>query len=128
MKNLDFDANKVLAKEFLSNFTDVNGEPKYMNILQEVANYKIRAIQIDLEDLDNYKDKDEEFFRRITENTRRYIGIFASAVDELLPAPAEDIPDDIPILMTQRADNGNGIENADVTNPLKKMPPEIKRY
>ncbi|GKV06692.1 hypothetical protein SLEP1_g18550 [Rubroshorea leprosula] len=117
MKNLDFDANKVLAKEFLSNFTD-----------QEVANCKIRAIQIDLEDLDNYKDKDEEFFRWITENTRRYIGIFASVVDELLPAPTEDIPDDIPILMTQRADNGNGIENADATNPLKKMPPEIKRY
>ncbi|GLT43135.1 hypothetical protein SLA2020_171060 [Shorea laevis] len=128
MKNLDFDADKVLAKEFLSNFTDVNGEPKYMNILQEVANYKIRAVQIDLEDLDNYKDKDEEFFRRITENTRRYIGIFASAVDELLPAPTEDIPDDIPILMTQRADDGNGTENADATNPLKKMPPEIKRY
>ncbi|GKV24929.1 hypothetical protein SLEP1_g34466 [Rubroshorea leprosula] len=32
MKNLDFDTDKVLVKEFLSNFTDVNGEPKYMNI------------------------------------------------------------------------------------------------
>ncbi|GLU07270.1 hypothetical protein SLE2022_242340 [Rubroshorea leprosula] len=124
MKNLDFNADKVLVKEFLSNFTDINGEPKYMNILQEVANYKIRAIQIDLEDLDNYKDKDEEFFRRITENTRRYVGIFPSAVDELLPAPTEDIPDDVPILMTQRAEDGT--ENADGTNPLRKMPPEIK--
>ncbi|GKV27758.1 hypothetical protein SLEP1_g36893 [Rubroshorea leprosula] len=106
MKNLNFDADKVLAKEFLTNFTDVNGELKHMNIL--------------------YKDKDEEFFKQITENTHRYTGIFASAVDELLPAPAEDISDDIPILMTQRADNGNGIGNADATNPLKKMPPEIK--
>ncbi|GKU87005.1 hypothetical protein SLEP1_g1467 [Rubroshorea leprosula] len=106
MKNRDFNADKVLAKEFLSNFTDINGEPKYMNIL--------------------YKDKDEEFFRRITENTRRYVGIFPSAVDELLPAPTEDIPDDVPILMTQRAEDGT--ENADGTNPLRKMPPEINRY
>ncbi|GLT56845.1 hypothetical protein SLA2020_298600 [Shorea laevis] len=30
--------------------------------------------------------------------------------------------------MTQRADDRNGTENADATNPLKKMPPEIKRY
>ncbi|GLT56872.1 hypothetical protein SLA2020_298870 [Shorea laevis] len=70
----------------------------------------------------------KSFSGGLLKNTRRYIGIFASAVDELLPAPTEDIPDDIPILMTQRADDRNGTENADATNPLKKMPPEIKRY
>ncbi|KAJ0110502.1 hypothetical protein Patl1_00888 [Pistacia atlantica] len=69
MNNLDLDADKVLAKDFLSNFADANGEAKYINILQEVANRRIRSVQIDLEDLFNYKDLDEEFFRRVTENT-----------------------------------------------------------
>lgn len=126
-KDLDFKADKVLAKEFLSNFADANGEAKYMNILQEVANRKFRAIQIDLEDLFNYKDFDEEFLRRVTENTRRYIGIFADAIDGLLPEPTEAFTDDDhDILMTQRSDEGT--ENMDGSDPHQKMPPEIKRY
>jgi DNA replication licensing factor MCM7 len=126
-KDHDFTGDKVFAKEFLSNFADVNGEAKYMNILQEVANRKFRAIQIDLEDLFNYKDFDEEFLRRVTENTRRYIGIFADAIDDLLPEPTEAFTDDDhDILMTQRSDEGP--ENMDGSDPHQKMPPEIKRY
>ncbi|KAF4383565.1 hypothetical protein F8388_014065 [Cannabis sativa] len=103
----------ALAKEFLSNFADDNGEAKYMNILQEVANRKVRAVEIDLEDLFNYKDLDEEFLRRVTENTRRYVGIFAEAIDELMPEPTEGFPDDDhDILMTQRSDDGP--DNVDV--------------
>lgn len=70
---------------------------------------------------------DEEFLRRITENTRRYIGIFADAIDELLPEPTEVLPDDDnDIFMTQRV--AEGTENAGVSDPQKKMPPEIKRF
>lgn len=127
---------------------------------QEVANHKLRAVQIDLEDLFNvtnhaslvfylhfscvsrkfsalnlshcriifqYKDLDEEFFTRVTENTRRYIGVFASAIDEILPEPTEAFPDDDhEILMTQRTEDG--MDNTDGSDPQQKMPPEIKRY
>ncbi|KAK9930733.1 hypothetical protein M0R45_027761 [Rubus argutus] len=129
MKELNFnlDADKALAKDFLSNFADAVGEAKYMNILQQVANRKLRAIQIDLEDLFNYQDFDEEFLRRVTENTRRYVGIFADAIDELMPDPTEPFTDDDhDILMTQRSDDGP--ENMDGSDPHQKMPPEIKRY
>ncbi|CAM8894374.1 unnamed protein product [Rhodiola kirilowii] len=103
MKDVNFANDKALAKDFLQNYADLAGEPKYLNILQEVANRKIRAIQIELEDLFNYKDLDEDFFRRVTENTRRYIGVFAEAIDELIPEPTEPfIDDDHDILMTQR--------------------------
>ncbi|XP_058008589.1 DNA replication licensing factor MCM7-like [Hevea brasiliensis] len=51
------------TKDFISNFADANGEAKYMNILQDLANHKSRAVKIDFEDLLNYKDLDEEFFR-----------------------------------------------------------------
>ncbi|CAB4291936.1 unnamed protein product [Prunus armeniaca] len=127
MKDLDFGPDKVHAKDFLSNFIDCSGEPKYMRILQEVANRKFRAIQIDLEDLFSYRELDEEFLSRVTENTRRYIGIFADAIDELMPEPTEAFTDDDhDILMTQRSDDGP--ENMDGPDPHQKMPPEIKRY
>nr|CAB3466165.1 unnamed protein product [Digitaria exilis] len=129
MKNPDFAADRALAKDFLSNFADAHGEPKYLNILQNVANRKIRSVQIELDDLFHYKDVDEEFLQRVTENTRRYIGLFAEAMDELMPEPTETytVDEDRDILMTQRVDEvGDG--GADGTDPLHRMPPEIKRF
>ncbi|KAF9669264.1 hypothetical protein SADUNF_Sadunf14G0089700 [Salix dunnii] len=94
---------------------------------QDVANHKTRSVQIDLEDLINYKDLDEEFLRRVTENTRRYIGIFADAIDEVLPKPTEAFPDDDhDILMTQRSEDAT--ENVEGSDANQKMPSEIKRY
>ncbi|MED6183996.1 Mcm2-7 hexameric complex component [Stylosanthes scabra] len=126
-RDLDFESDKVLASDFLKNFADINGEPKYMNVLQDVANHKTRAVQIDLDDLINYKDLDEEFLRRVTENTRRYIGVFSDAIDEIMPDSTEAfIDDDHDILMTQRSDEA--VESENGSDPQQKMPPEIKRY
>lgn len=71
---------------------------------------------------------DEGFIRRVTQNTRRYIQIFADAIDELIPEPTEAFPDDDDhdILMTQRSEEGN--ENADGSDSQMKMPAEIQRY
>ncbi|XP_031101719.1 DNA replication licensing factor MCM7 [Ipomoea triloba] len=127
MDGHDFDRDKDLAKDFLSNFPDSDGEAKYLNILQDVANRKFKAIQIVLEDLASYKDLDEEFFQRVRENTRRYIAIFASAIDELMPEPTEVFHDeDHDILMTQRSEEGT--ENTDGSDARQRMPPEIKRF
>lgn len=77
--------------------------------------------------LNQYNELDEDFVGRVTENTRRYVGIFADAIDELIPEPTEVFADDDhDILMTQRAEDGN--ENADGTDPRQRMPPEIKRF
>ncbi|XP_072996283.1 DNA replication licensing factor MCM7 isoform X1 [Typha latifolia] len=128
MKNPDFVTDKALAKDFLNNFADALGEPKYLKLLQDVANRKLRSLQIELDDLFNYKDLDEEFLQRVTENTRRYISIFAEAVDELMPDPTEVFPvdEDRDILMTQRVDDGT--EGADSSDPHQRMPAEIKRF
>ncbi|CAH8333707.1 unnamed protein product [Eruca vesicaria subsp. sativa] len=129
MKEHNFEADKAVAKEFLANFTDADGRSKYLEILQDVANRKVRAVQVDLQDLINDKGFDDfhEFIGRLTENTRRYVSIFSSAIDELLPEPTEAFPDDDhDILMTQRADDGT--ENADVSDPRQQIPSEIKRF
>ncbi|URD91268.1 MCM [Musa troglodytarum] len=128
LKSVDFTVDKALAKDFLNNFANAVGEPKYLNILQDVANRKRRAIYIELDDLVDYKDLDEAFLQRVTENTRRYINIFAEAIDELMPEPTEVFPvdEDRDILMTQRVDDG--MDNVDNSDPLQKMPSEIRRF
>ncbi|XP_075524105.1 DNA replication licensing factor MCM7-like [Primulina tabacum] len=126
MDDLNFKQDIETAKDFLSNFADLNGEAKYINILQDVANRRVKAVQIELEDLANYKDLDEEFLRRVTENTRRYVGVFATAIDQLMPEPTEVfMDDDQDILTTQRSEEGT--ENSDRSDPQQKMPMEIKR-
>ncbi|XP_031486970.1 DNA replication licensing factor MCM7 [Nymphaea colorata] len=126
MPGPDYKGDKEFCKEFLRNFVDANGERKYMNILQDVANRTLRVIEIELDDLDTFKDS-EELLQRVRTNTRRYIIIFAEAVDELLPEPTVPYPgdDDVDILMTQRLEEDT--ENMDNTDPFRKMPPEIKR-
>ncbi|KAI6680662.1 hypothetical protein NL676_034543 [Syzygium grande] len=96
-----------MAKDFVSNSANANGEAKYMNVL--------------------YNDLDEEFLRWVTENTRRYIGIFAGAIDELMPESTEPFPDDDhDILLTQRSEDKR--ENVDGVDPFQKMHSEIKLY
>ncbi|KAG8093118.1 hypothetical protein GUJ93_ZPchr0012g20290 [Zizania palustris] len=126
---IDLAAERALAKDFLNNFAGPRGEPKYLNILQDVANRKIRAVQIELDDLIHYKDVDDEFLQRVTENTRRYIGVFADAIDELMPESTEAyaVDEDRDILMTQRVDE-SADGGADGTDPLQRMPPEIRRF
>ncbi|CAI0469757.1 unnamed protein product [Linum tenue] len=94
---------------------------------QDVANHKVRAVQIELDDVYNWTGADEDFPKRVTENTRRYLGTFASAIDELMPEPTETFPDDDhDILMTQRSEDPT--ESADGSDQQQKMPPEIKRF
>ncbi|KAL6177055.1 hypothetical protein ACLB2K_053687 [Fragaria x ananassa] len=120
MKDLNFDADKALAKEFLSNFADAVGEPKYINSSNKLRIAKSAQSRLILRTCLITRIS----MRSVTENTRRYVGIFADAIDELMPQPTEAFPDDDhDILMTQRSDDG-----PDSMDPHQKMPPEIKRY
>ncbi|ERN16747.1 DNA replication licensing factor MCM7 [Amborella trichopoda] len=128
MTGPDFEADKALCKDFINNFIDIHGEPKYLNILQDVANRKYCSVDIDLDDLLSNEDLDDGFLERVRMNTRRYVSLFAEAIDDLLPEPTEVFPrdDDHDILMTQRSEENT--ENSDTADPLQKMPPEIKRF
>lgn len=71
---------------------------------------------------------DKEFLQRVTENTKRYVSIFGEAIDMLMPDSTEafQVDDDHDLLMTQRADGTN--DSADNSDPMQKMPREIKRF
>ena len=74
------------------------------------------------------KDADLSFVERIRTNARRYVGLFADAIDDLLPEP--NIPlardEDFDVFLSQRTEEVP--DQIDVVDPLQKLPAEIKRY
>lgn len=74
------------------------------------------------------KEADESFLARVRTNTRRYVGLFADAIDELLPEPNVPLArdDDFDVFLSQRMEENP--EQPDVIDPMHKLPAEIKRF
>ncbi|KAL2643531.1 hypothetical protein R1flu_011118 [Riccia fluitans] len=128
MPALDFKADREKCRDFLKSYVDDHGEFKYMNMLQQVANRKLRYVDIEIDDLRGSKDVDISFVESVENNTRRYLGLFAEAIDELLPNPTVPLPrdDDFEIFLRQRMEETEDrTENSG--DPQHRLPPEIKR-
>lgn len=99
-----------------------------MDMLQEVSNRKLKAIEISIGDIQDSMDADLGFVERVRTNAKRYVGLFADAIDDLLPEP--NIPlardDDFDVFLSQRTEVAP--EQMDMLDPLHKLPAEIKRY
>lgn len=74
------------------------------------------------------KDADLGFVERVRTNAKRYVGLFADAIDELLPQPTVPVArdDDFDVFLSQRTEEVP--EQVDVVDTLHKLPAEIKRY
>lgn len=77
---------------------------------------------------DGQKEADLSFMERVRTNARRYVGLFADAIDDLLPEPNVPLArdDDFDVFLSQRTEEVP--EQTDVVDPSHKLPPEIKRY
>lgn len=121
---------KVLVKDFFTTFKDsvvesdvdlmdVDGDDtglKYLNLLQKVANRDTSTIYIELDDVKRYQDNllnsipshttdPKKLVANIVKNTHRYIELFSSAIDDLMPEPTKDISykdDVIDVILHQR--------------------------
>uniref|UniRef100_A0AAV1T5Z5 DNA replication licensing factor MCM7 n=1 Tax=Peronospora matthiolae TaxID=2874970 RepID=A0AAV1T5Z5_9STRA len=93
----NYDEEKAKCAAFLLNFTSNLDEPalgpKYVRMMQEVANRERTSIAISLDDMQIFEKDDATFVTRIVRNARRYISLFSDAVDENLPPPTRDISD-----------------------------------
>ncbi|KAJ9118775.1 hypothetical protein QFC24_005974 [Naganishia onofrii] len=80
---------------------------KYMKMFVKVANRQMRDVVIDLADLQRH-DPTTLLLPHILKNTKRYINLFAQAIDTLLPVPAYNDPnldiveDVLDVIMEQR--------------------------
>lgn len=80
----------VKCHQFITNFANADQTLKYMNILQEVSNKKTKVISILTEDLSSFFANDKAFVDRIKRNTKRYINIFQSVIDDNMPQRNSD--------------------------------------
>ncbi|KAG1712806.1 hypothetical protein DVH05_000541 [Phytophthora capsici] len=125
---------------FTSNLDDQSLGPKYARMLQEVANRERTSIPISLDDVQIFEKDDANFVSRIVRNARRYISLFADAVDENLPPPTRDISDSQDVLdvlrmsraqevaqQRQTEDNEDGSQPAANVNTANIFPPALMR-
>ncbi|KAK1935722.1 DNA replication licensing factor mcm7 [Phytophthora citrophthora] len=125
---------------FTSNLDDPSLGPKYARMMQEVANRERTSIPISLDDMQIFEKEDINFVSRIVRNARRYISLFADAVDENLPPPTRDISDSQDVLdvlrmsraqevaqQRQTEDNEDGTQPAANANTANIFPPALMR-
>ncbi|CCE79895.1 Piso0_002987 [Millerozyma farinosa CBS 7064] len=128
--NINYGEIKNTIKDFLTHFKsssevdlddDVMEEedkgPKYMTLLQRIANRELSTLYIDLDDIKAYHDNQYvlsesqtsispySLINQIIKNTHRFIEVFSSVVDELMPEPTKDITykdDVLDVILHQR--------------------------
>jgi hypothetical protein len=115
---LDFELEKSRIKDFLTNFSDktikeedrIHGRLKYMIELQKIANKKQKILNVSTEDLEDYFSKDEDFYKIILTNIKRYLKMFYEVTAEIMPsrttqASLEEIEPIQEVIMNQRMSN-----------------------
>ncbi|KAM9513719.1 DNA replication licensing factor MCM7 [Salvelinus alpinus] len=128
----DYLAEKEKCKKFLQEFysEDDNGKKvfKYGAQLVALSHREQVALQVDLDDV---AEEDPELVESICENAKRYMGLFADAVHELLPEYRErevvakdslDVYIEHRLMMEQR-----GHDTADTRDPRNQYPAELMR-
>jgi hypothetical protein len=144
---LDFELEKSRIKDFLINFTDktikeedrIHGRIKYLIELQKIANKKQKILTINTEDLEDYFFKDEDFYKMILTNIKRYMKIFYDVTAEIMPsrtsqATIEEIEPIQEVIMNQRMSNlslvlndNSNINNEKSLSKYNQIPNELLR-
>ncbi|CCI47748.1 unnamed protein product [Albugo candida] len=125
--------DKAKCIRFLQTFTshtdNSNTGPKYMTILQQVANRERISIPISLDDVQIFDGEDDALVYRIGRNTKRYISLFAEAVEECLPAPTRDLSgtEDILDVLRMHHPEETGQNHTEETDPESARKSNIPR-
>ncbi|XP_041034631.1 DNA replication licensing factor MCM7 [Carcharodon carcharias] len=127
----DYQSEKEKCSKFLQEFyTDSalgQKQFKYTDQLVQLAHREKVALYIDLEDI---AEEDPELVDSICENTRRYVNLFADAIQELLPRfkarevvskDALDVYIEHRLMMEQRTRDPNEIHDAQNQYPQELL-------
>jgi DNA replication licensing factor MCM7 len=115
-------------------------KPKYIEMLQEVADRERTNILIELDDLREFEDSLGEdsnlkLVDSVTNNTKHYIDIFSDAVDKVMPKASKEISfkdDVLDIIMSQREKRNQTLSqameaDAETALPVSTFPAELTR-
>lgn len=128
--DINYDQIKGVIKDFLEHFKTSEVDEtidddmevdafiglKYMKLLQRVANRDISTVYIDLNDVKSFETNQGlsqstqgglrvNLVNEITRNCHRYIEMFSSIIDEIMPPPTKDITykdDVLDVILHQR--------------------------
>lgn len=98
--------------------TDIGTGPKYMYLLQKIANRQLSTLYIDMDDIKEYEESilfnnstrsssksSSSLIDLITTNASRYSELFSKVIDRILPEPTIDVSykdDVLDIIINQR--------------------------
>lgn len=123
-KSLEVDIDGL--EDDVDNIEDSIGGPKYMKMLQKVANRELSTVYIDLNDLKSYQDNQlyntnsqvrfsNNLINHIVRNTNRYVELFSSIIDEIIPEATKDISykdDVLDVILHQRKLKNSRVQQA----------------
>ncbi|KAI9019534.1 MCM2/3/5 family-domain-containing protein [Phycomyces nitens] len=92
---INYDEEKLILQGFLENFQSKSTQggnamemdeqrPKYMNILQAIADRKETVITVELDDLAVFEDSKTRTVAHIIRNTKHYIDILSTVIDAII--------------------------------------------
>ena len=96
------EGEKTKCENFLANYMKGDEYP-YARQLQEIANRERKLLEIELDEVLDHK-QDEEFVNNIKRNSKRYVKLFETAAESLLPTASTPVrsADVFDILVQQR--------------------------
>lgn len=116
--NYDYKDDLAKIKEFLNAYKGDDNESKYMPLIDEIAQRRSDELCINLDDLHDFSD---ELCERVKQNTQRYLRLFYTAVDSIIP---EQTPD-----FETSFDAINAIRLSAASDGAKnQFPPELFRH
>ncbi|KAF9320739.1 Mcm2-7 hexameric complex component [Podila horticola] len=107
---------------------DSHGLPqlKYFKQLQMIANRRQKKLTVHLDDVIKYdRTKTSALSSNIIGNTKRYVNLFSTAIDSIMPAPTEEMDHTTSVLdriLSQRRTHNNNFIAANGDAALNELP------
>lgn len=92
----------------MGDVSDIGVGPKYLALLQKIANREQTTLYIDLDDLRLYEENEADNIHLVDliyKNAHHYTELFSNVIDEIMPEPTEDITykdDVLDVILHQR--------------------------
>lgn len=116
--NYNYKEDIVKIKEFLTNYKGQEDEPKYIANIDDIAQRRSDELCIYLDDVHDFS---AELCDRIESNTQRYLRIFNTCVDQIIPEPSLDFETSFDAINAVRLSSANESQK-------NQFPPELFRH
>ena len=98
----EFDLHASILKDFLLNYEDfsmesdrIHAKHKYMAQLQKISNLQSKILEISLNDVESFVEKDQGVYLNLLKSTKRYLKILYEVVDTIMPKRSIELKEEV---------------------------------